>query len=175
MLISCAGNLSFDGKQPPSGTITNGGTLYYLYNEGVYGPVQVISSGGSQKCIYTPTLGHTSGSVFIVVERVTGSDRQTLDFSQFSSLNVDLQGAVGGESIQVGVKTDTDHDNGKEPLTTVAPLTTGWVTYPVLLTALVGAPPYVSTRFSHLYVVFELVFTGSTPETVSFRNVNYTK
>jgi|GEM_PF-5064153 len=173
--ISCAGNGTLDGQAVPTGTISTGPLLARFYDEGVASGTGstswVHTDGDSQRCDFTATLGW--GSVFVVVDQVTAQNRKTLDFSRFSNLVVDIKAASNGGSVQIGVKTATDADDGSEPKALISNLTTGWQTVSIPLTTFVDATHPLS-RLTQLYVVFELVFSGGPSESVFFRNVRFT-
>jgi hypothetical protein len=130
---------------------------------------------GSMKCAY-PT-GQGWGTVFITAGVSDGdvAKRLTVDESHYKFLSVDVKGAHGGETINVGVKTKADPDNGQEPTYTIDKLTTDWQTFKIPLSKLVKAPAYPATRFKHLYVACEIVFSEeAAAETISFKNVAFT-
>jgi hypothetical protein len=188
LLSGCGGAGSGSGgspnnQQPPTqptpGPVYVGTQLSPGFNMGVSssGGLSnwVTNENGFMQCAY-PT-GQQWGSVFITAGPPTSDtgSRLTVNESQFNYLSVDLKGANGGETVAVGVKTNTDPNNGDEPVFTVSNLTTNWQTFKIPLSSLVAAPAYPATRFTQLYVVCELVFEPGVPsETVSFRNVEFT-
>jgi len=109
-----------------------------------------------------------SGYVFITVGPPTDTPRPFIDLSQFGFLVVEMRGDAGGERVQVGIKTNTQPDNGGE---TKLPetLTVEWKTYRYALGRFLRADP------SKLYVVAEFVFSGSESNTVYVRSIRYTK
>ncbi|HLK56575.1 MAG TPA: hypothetical protein VKU00_08425 [Chthonomonadaceae bacterium] len=130
----------------------------------------VTDQHGYMDCAYP--AGQQWGAIFITAGKVGNNPPTTYDYSSYNFLVLDLKGAVGGEQASVGVKTESDPNNGQEPLFVASNLTTSWQTFKIPLSSLIAGSTYPSSRFSHLYVVCELVFTGS-PETISFRNVQY--
>ena len=163
---------------PPSGTVMTNGALTAGSNEGVSsedGNTSWLTSIiGGQQLAYSSTNGW--GAVFVVVNPVTSlvGSRNTYNLSQYSNLVITLKGAQGGESVQVGVKTATDPNNGLEPLFTISNLTTSYQAYTIPLASLVSAN-YPISRFSSLYVVCEFVFTvGNQPsETIDVSNISF--
>jgi len=135
----------------------------------------VTDEHGDMNCAYPS--GQQWGAVFLTVGTPTSdtSSRKTIDVSAYSYLALDLKGASGGERVSIGVKTEADPDNGLEPKYVASNLTTSWQTIKIPLTSLVSGPNYPMSRFSHLYVVCELVFDPDLPETVFFRNVEFLK
>jgi hypothetical protein len=110
--------------------------------------------------------GQSWGAVFVTVGRPREPPRPTRDFSAFDSLLIDMRGGAGGEQIEVGMKANTQPDNGSETKVPVT-LTAGWQTYDVPLSRFTG------TDTRHLYVVTEFVFAGAKACTVYFRDIRY--
>lgn len=94
--------------------------------------------------------------------------RRSVDLSAYNFLAIDMKGAVGKEEVEIGIKTNTQEDDGTETKIPVI-LTSEWKTYQYPLDRFTGAAP------GRLYVVAELVYTGSKPQTVFFRNIRYLK
>ena len=79
---------------------------------------------------------------------------------------VDLRAAVDGLCVRIGIKDKYQPDDGSE--TTVPRcLTTQWSTITLPLNMFAGAD------LAHLYVVFEMLFQGSSSATVDVRNIRY--
>ncbi len=92
--------------------------------------------------------------------------RPSLDLSAYHSLVVDMRSAVDGQCVHIGIKDKNQPDDGSE--TTVQQcLTTQWSTITLPLSAFTGVD------LKHLYVVFEVLFHGSSSVTVEVRNVRY--
>jgi NAD-dependent SIR2 family protein deacetylase len=106
------------------------------------------------------------GAVFITVGPPTPPPRPFRDFSAYRTLSVDMKGQEGGEKVDIGIKADTQPDDGSETKVPVE-LTSSWRTYDFLLSKFAGAD------LTHLYVVAEFVFTGPRPEAIYFRNIKY--
>jgi hypothetical protein len=134
----------------------------------------VTDEHGAMKCSYDSNQGW--GTAFIVAGQMANvGNRTTMAASPNDYLCVDLKGQYGGETVNIGVKTDTDPDDGKQPGFDIESLTKTWKTYRIPLTAFVKPPDYPATRLSHLYVVFSVNFKPGVPaETVWYRNVKYT-
>jgi hypothetical protein len=94
--------------------------------------------------------------------------RQSRDLSMFRFLEVEMKGAVGQEELEIGIKTNTQDDDGSETKIPVK-LNSEWTTYSFALDRFVGANP------GKLYVVAEFVYAGSKPQTVFVRNIRYRK
>jgi hypothetical protein len=110
--------------------------------------------------------GQSWGAVFVTVGRPREPPRPARDFSDFDSLLIDMRGRAGGEQIEIGIKTNTQPDDGSETKVPVT-LTTDWQTYDVPLFRFTG------TDARHLYVVTEFVFAGAQARTVYFRDIRY--
>ncbi len=107
------------------------------------------------------------GVMFISVgPPVPPGHRPSLDLSAYRSLVVDLRAAVDGQCVRIGVKDKNQPDNGSE-ISVQQCLTTQWSTITLPLNAFTGVD------LTHLYVVFELLFQGSSNATVYMRNIRY--
>jgi exo-beta-1,3-glucanase (GH17 family) len=108
------------------------------------------------------------GAVFITVGPPTDYFRPGKDLSSYRTLSLELRGEVGGEEIWIGLKDNTDPDDGSERKILASNLTTDWQTFTFPLSA------FYTADLSRLYVVTEFVFEPSTPsETVYFRHIQY--
>jgi exo-beta-1,3-glucanase (GH17 family) len=92
--------------------------------------------------------------------------RSSLDLSAYRSLVVDMRAAVDGQCIRIGIKDKNQPDDGSE-FTVQRCLTTQWSTITLPLSAFTGVD------LKQLYVVFEVLFQGSSSTTVEIRNVRY--
>lgn len=102
----------------------------------------------------------------VVASSSTGSGRPNRDYSSHRTLLIDLRGANGGESVQIGIKDSTDPDDGTETRKTVT-LTTSWqpLSFPLR--------DFTTADLTRVYLLFELVFNGPSGQTVFVRNVQY--
>jgi exo-beta-1,3-glucanase (GH17 family) len=108
------------------------------------------------------------GAVFITVGPPEDPPRPSRDLSAYQTLSLELRGEVGGEDVWIGLKDNTDEDDGSETKIKVSGLTTDWQTITLPLSDFVTADP------TRLYVVTEFVFEQGTPaETVYFRRIQY--
>jgi len=92
--------------------------------------------------------------------------RPSRDLSEFKTLRVQLRGAIGGEAVQIGIKDNTDPDDGSEAKKTFV-LSSSWQTFDMAISDFITADP------KRLYLLFELVFTGTAARTVFLRDVEY--
>ncbi|MCP4536168.1 MAG: hypothetical protein GY832_03390 [Chloroflexi bacterium] len=112
--------------------------------------------------------GQDWGAVFITWGEPTGRPRPYVDLSNYRTLSLELRGEVGGEMVWIGLKDNTDPDNGSETKFLVDNLTTEWQTFTFRLS------DFKTAKLTKLYVVTEFVFGPNTPtETVYFRNIRY--
>jgi hypothetical protein len=139
-------------------------------------PDWVTDEQGYMECAYP--AGQDWGAAFITTYPLTAykDQRATVDVSKnYKNLSVDLRGSKGGESVYIGLKTDTDEDTGREPTyQPQPPLKTDWQTYTIPLSTFTPGRHYPGKRLTHVYVVFEIVFKGKASETVDFKDVRYT-
>ena len=108
------------------------------------------------------------GAMFITAGRPSPpGHRSFIDLSRYRSLTVQLRARANGQRVRLGIKDRSQPDNGGE-ITIEETLTTHWstVTLPLSL--------FANVDLRHLYVVFEVDFLGSAPETVDMRNLRYT-
>jgi hypothetical protein len=107
------------------------------------------------------------GTMFITVgPPVPPGQRPSLDLSRYRSLIVDLRVAVRGQCVRIGIRDKNQPDNGSE-IAVQRCLTTQWSTITLPLNT------FANVGLSHVYVVFELVFQGSSSITVGVRNIRY--
>jgi len=127
----------------------------------------IDSKQGFMKMVYPK--GQQWGAVFITVGELQKDikKRQIEDLSKFKYITVDLKGEVGGESLEIGLKDNTDPDDGRETKIKISDLTTEWKTYQFEL------KKFETADLTRLYVVIEFVFTGDKAQTVYFRNIRY--
>jgi hypothetical protein len=141
--------------------------LHNLYDMGV------DSSGSRRDWLHTTgegmqmayPSGQAWGAVFITVGAPVDKPRPWRDFSGFTTLRVEMRGATGAETVEVGIKDALDPDDGSEVKEAVS-LSDQWETYEFTLTDFSGAD------LQRLYVVTEFVFAGSDAQTVSFRRIS---
>ncbi len=124
-----------------------------------------LKSEGEQMRMSYPA-DQASGAVFITVGKPKQPPRPFRDFSAYNTLTVEMKGGVGGEQLEVGVKTNTQADDGSETKLPVK-LTSDWKPYRFPLRRFEGA------HLDKLYVVTEFVFSGSDAVTVFVRNVRF--
>jgi hypothetical protein len=106
--------------------------------------------------------------VFITVGPPRDPPRPGKDLSSYGTLSLELRGATGGEYVSIGVKDNTDLDNGRETKIPVRDLSTDWQTHTFDLSG------FRTADLTRLYVVTEFVFEPGTPaETVCFRRIQY--
>ena len=110
--------------------------------------------------------GESWGAVFITVGKPKQPPRPFRDFSAYKSLAIEMRGERGGEQLEIGIKTNTQSDDGSETKIPVT-LSSDWKTYEFSLEKFDGTHP------GKLYVVAEFVFSGSDAATVYVRNIRY--
>ncbi len=136
----------------------------------------VDSSGGQtgwatnnngEICMAYPS-GQDWGAVFITVGNPSPPPHPAQDFSQYNTLSLQLRGNSGGEKVWIGLKDNTDADDGREVKIPVSNLTTEWQTFTFPLSS------FSKADLARLYVVTEFVFEpGTSAETVCFCNIQY--
>jgi hypothetical protein len=106
------------------------------------------------------------GTVFITVGSPKDRPRPLLDFSACRTLSIEMKSGPGAKRVEIGIKTNTQLDDGSESKKPVS-LATEWKTYEMPLSAFSG------TDLARLYVVTEFVFAGSDAQIIYFRNIKY--
>ena len=112
--------------------------------------------------------GQGWGAVFITVGKPKDHPRPGEDLSEFKKLSIELRGDKGNETILVGVKDNTQPDDGSETKFRIKNLRTSWTVMEIPLAE------FKRADLSKLYVVSEFVFEN-TPETICARNIAYLK
>jgi hypothetical protein len=110
--------------------------------------------------------GQSWGAVFITVGKPTVPPRPSRDFSGYQTLSIEMKAEPGTKVIDVGIKANTQPDDGTETKIP-AKLTSEWKTFEFPLKKFEGADPRI------LYVVAEFVFADSNAQTVYVRNIKY--
>src|ERR1041384_5649016 len=107
-------------------------------------------------------------AVFVTFGPPTDPPRPDIDLSAYKTLVIEMRGHSGGEVVEIGIKSSTQPDNGREKKSTVK-LDADWKSYSFPLSKFEGAD------LKHIYVVAEFVYNNKTPQTVYFRNIKYVK
>jgi hypothetical protein len=126
----------------------------------------LFDKGGYMKMSYPSN--QSWGAVFITVGKPKNPPRPFKNFSGYKTLTIEMKGENGRENVEIGIKDNTDPDNGQETKITKT-LTKDWAVYEFSLAN------FKTADLSHLYVVIEFVFDGTNGRTVYFRNVKYKK
>lgn len=126
----------------------------------------VTDMNGYQRIVYPPN--QTWGAVFVTAGEPRNPPRPFMNFSGYSTLSVEMKGLDGGENVEIGIKDNTDPDNGRETKISIT-LSQDWDTFEFPLIDFETADP------SHLYVLIEFVFGGPMERTVYFREIKYNR
>jgi hypothetical protein len=157
------------GQQVRSNVLV-GGKLTSGFDMGVAsseGRANWVTNDGAHFRLSYPS-DQTWGAVFITVGKPRQPPRPFRDLSAFDVLALELKGGQGGETVDIGIKSNTQPDDGSETKIPVK-LTADWQVYDLPLARFTGV------ELDKLYIVAELVFSGSEASTVFVRNVSYTK
>jgi hypothetical protein len=113
--------------------------------------------------------GQKWAALFITVGEPKDPPRPSLDFSAYKTLSIEMKGASGGEKIEIGIKSNTQSDLGKEKKMPIA-LTSKWEVYTFPLDNFIGNG---LNDLKNIYVVTEFVYNGAKPQIVYFKNIKY--
>ena len=107
------------------------------------------------------------GTMFITVGKpVPPGHRPSIDLRQYHSLSFDIRAEVDGQCVRLGIKDRKQPDDSSE-ITVQKCLTAQWSTVNLPLGA------FANVDLTHLYVALEVVFLGTSSETVELRNIRY--
>ena len=155
------------GQQPPRDILV-GARLTPGFNMGVNSSenrTDWLKTEGDHLKMSYPS-GQSWGAVFVTVGAPKQPPRPFRDLSAYNMLTIEMKGGVGGEQLEIGIKTNTQPDDGSETKVPVR-LTSDWKPYRFRLDRFDGAD------LDKLYVVAEFVFSGSDAATVFARNISY--
>ena len=117
---------------------------------------------------YLPGGGALSwGSAFITFGPPVQPPRPGQNLSGYRTLSLELKGDLGGENVAVGLKDNTDPDDGSEVKLIASGITTDWQTFTFPLAS------FTTADLTQLYVVTEFVLSGEPAQRVCFRNIQY--
>ena len=161
---------------PASVTLTQRSYLDVYANGPATGFVVGMDTSGQQRqwltakndsLVLTYPTHQQWGVMFITVgPAVPLGQRPSLDLSAYHALVVDLRPAVDGQCVRIGIKDKHQPDNGNE-VTVQRCLKAEWTTITLPLNLFTG------TDLAHLYMVFEVQFSGPASVTLAVRNVRY--
>ena len=164
----CAAFVGLAFGQQPRKAVLIGGKLTPGFDMGVNSSENrtdwLKNAGEYLKMSYPP--GQSWGAVFITVGRSKKPPRPFRDLSAYNMVTIEMKGGVGGELLEIGIKTNIQADDGSETKVPVR-LTSDWKPYQFRLDKFDGTDP------DKLYVVAEFVFSGSDAATVFARNISY--
>jgi hypothetical protein len=164
----CAALIGVAFGQQPRQDVLVGAKLTPGFNMGVNsseGKTNWLKNEGEQLRMSYPS-DQSWGAVFITVGTPKQPPHPFRDLSAYDMITIEMKGGVGGERLEIGIKTNTQADDGSETKVPVR-LTSGWKPYQFRLDKFEGADP------DKLYVVAEFVFSGSDATTVFARNISY--
>ena len=102
----------------------------------------------------------------VLLGSTTLGSRPSRDMSAYKTLQLQLKGEVGGEPVEIGIKDNTDPDDGSETKKLVT-LTTDWQTKSFALA------DFQTADLKRIYLFVEIVFSGTTGRSIYFRDVRY--
>lgn len=135
----------------------------------------VNSSGGrtnwakidnASLCMTYPA-GQQWGAVSITVGKPVQPPRPGRDFSSYHYLLIEARGDGVNEMLFVGLKDNTDRDDGSESKVLLRGLTQEWQTYEINLAQ------FPTADLTKLYVVTEFVFEGGAARKVCVRRIEF--
>jgi hypothetical protein len=118
--------------------------------------------------VLTYPAGLEWGAVFVTRGKPKAKDRPFIDLSDYKTLVIEMRGGLGGEKVEIGVKTNEQEDDGTETKFK-ANLTTDWEPYSFPISKFKDVSP------AKLYVVAEFVFSDAKAQTILVRKIEYAK
>jgi exo-beta-1,3-glucanase (GH17 family) len=111
------------------------------------------------------------GAAFIYVNQKNWYTRPYVDLSMYNTLEIEMRGEVGGEKVSIGIKDNSDPDNGTETKNEVT-LGSTWQTYRFPLAAFRKG---LYADLAKIYIPVEFVFPSPSlqPVTIYIRSVKY--
>jgi len=126
-----------------------------------------LSSAGSEGLQAAYPSGQVFGFIAVVISgNSSPGSRPGRDLSAYRTLQIQLRGANGNESVGVGIKDNLNPDDGTEVKSQVT-LSSHWQTITIPISTFSKSDP------TRLYTVCELVLNGSIGETIYFRDIEY--
>ena len=123
--------------------------------------------GGALKLVFP--AGQDWAGVWITAGTPSApGERQIIDLTRFKTLKIDMRGRNGGEVIEIGIKSDTQPDDGSEKKFRVE-LKREWDIFPFPLESFRRVNLKDLTR---IYVISEFVHPLKTPITVFVRSIS---
>lgn len=111
--------------------------------------------------------GQQWGFVGIVVAGTQpGGGRPGINLSAYQTMEIELRGEAGGESVDLGIKDNTDPDTGQEKKVRLT-LSSAWQPFTFRLA------DFTTADLKNINLAVELVFVGSPGRTIYFRNLKY--
>jgi len=108
------------------------------------------------------------GVVFITLGEPKDSNRPGRDYSNYNNLIIEMRGKDGNEVVQVGIKDNTDPDNGSETKI-LRKLSKAWTKYEFRLS------DFKTADLKRLYVLCEFVFVDKKSTCIEVRSIMLTK
>jgi len=110
--------------------------------------------------------GQSWGAVLTTVGPPRDPPRPMRDFSGYQTLSLEMKADPSTRVVDIGIKTNTQPDNGSETKVPVK-LVPEWKTYELSLSRFEGVD------LKSLYVAAEFVFANDKAQTIYVRNVKY--
>jgi hypothetical protein len=149
------------------------GLLHQGYQIGVdshMGDRDWLTSKGDYMELAYPGKQNNWGAVFVTIGQphpdYDMEKREARDFRMFDTLLVDMRGALGGESVYIGMKDKYDLNNGREKKFRIE-VNAGWKTYKFAL------EDFYTADKQFIHVPIEFVFEDQKKTTVFFRRIRF--
>jgi hypothetical protein len=94
------------------------------------------------------------------------ASRKGTDLSGYKILQMQMRGSTGGEAVAIGIKDNSDPDDGTETRRMLV-LTSSWQTYTFNIS------DFRTADAKRIYLLFEVVFDGGPGRTIFVRDVQY--
>lgn len=173
MTLSCGLLLGLGVQAQPVKEILNGSSLEKGFDMGLDTDTKqrtwMTKESDAFKLVFPSRQEWAAVFITVGKPKPEGARTATIDLSAYKFLSIDMKGLTGTEMIEVGIKSNTQPDNGTEVKLPYR-LSPEWKTYKIPLEKFVGGS---LKDLKSIYVVTEFVYLGDTAQTIYFKNIKY--
>ncbi|MGJ8678993.1 DUF6090 family protein [Paraglaciecola sp.] len=171
-------NLIVDGRVGLHAYVPNVGDSNYTHikgaskdlplNTGLLPAIELTSAGRVDKALHVSYSGNITWAGFWIFSYDDSGILMPLDFSEFDTLQLELKGDVGGETLLIHIEDSEDERDGSATKVEIQ-LTNEWQTYEIKLS------DFKTADLSKLTNVLGFVFKQPQPLSFSVKSAKYLK